>query len=179
MIDPLFEPVPGFDQPIAVLKHCHDRIRKQIRTMQNLVPHLPEFGLTQQAKQGAHAILQYFEKAAPQHHADEEDDLFPMLQVVAAGGDAALLTELIPQIMREHEQLAHAWQVLERQLIPIAAGESAILSSENVQHFAALYAAHMEKEETQIAPMAKRILSAEQMRQLGNAMSIRRGIAPQ
>lgn len=177
MIDPLFNPVPGFDQPIAVLKHCHDRIRKQIRTMQNLVAHLPKFGTSIDAKQGANAVLRYFEKAAPQHHADEEEDLFPMLQSAVDGADAALLAELLPQIMREHEQMARAWQVLEHQLKPIAAGESGLLSAEDVRQFAELYAAHMEKEETQIAPMAKRVLSAAQMTRLGNAMSARRGIA--
>ena len=177
MIDPLFEPVPDFDQPIAVLKHCHDRIRKQIRTMQNLVAHLPQHGADLPAKQGANAVLRYFEKAAPQHHADEEEDLFPMLQGAVDDIDAALLAQLLPQIMREHVQMAHAWQILEQQLKSIAAGESALLSAEDVRHFAELYAAHMEKEETQIAPMAMRVLSAAQMSQLGNAMSARRGIA--
>jgi hemerythrin-like domain-containing protein len=177
MIDPLFQPVPGFDQPIAVLKHCHDRIRKQIRTMQNLVIHLPKYGPNLDAKQGANAVLRYFEKAAPQHHADEEEDLFPMLQAAVENADAELLAELLPQIMREHEQMALAWQVLEQQLKSIAAGESALLSDENVRQFAELYAAHMEKEETQIAPMAKRVLGTAQMNQLGNAMSARRGIA--
>jgi pyridoxamine 5'-phosphate oxidase len=174
MLDPLFHPVPGFDQPIAVLKHCHDRIRKQIRNMQNLVLHLPEYGTTREAKQGATAVLRYFEKAAPQHHADEEEDLFPMLQATVENADAALLAELLPQIMTEHEQMALAWQVLEQQLKSIAAGESSLLSDENVKQFAALYAAHMEKEETQIAPMAKRVLSAAQMKKLGDAMHARR-----
>lgn len=178
MIDPLFDPVPGFDQPIAVLKHCHDRIRKQIRTMQNLVAHLPIHGADVQAKQGANAVLRYFEKAAPQHHADEEEDLFPMLQSAAGDADVLLLAELLPQIMREHELMVRAWQILEHQLQSIAAGESASLSADDVRLFAELYASHMEKEETQIAPMAIRVLSAAQMSRLGNAMSARRGIAP-
>ncbi|MDO9217277.1 MAG: hemerythrin domain-containing protein, partial [Lacisediminimonas sp.] len=40
MADPLVTPAPGFDQPIAVLKHCHDRIRKQIETLERLRQHL-------------------------------------------------------------------------------------------------------------------------------------------
>ncbi|HEV2612422.1 MAG TPA: hemerythrin domain-containing protein, partial [Noviherbaspirillum sp.] len=32
----LFDTAPGFDQPIAVLKHCHDRIRKQLATLERL-----------------------------------------------------------------------------------------------------------------------------------------------
>ena len=41
--------------------------------------------------------------------------------------------------------------------------------------FADMYLAHMEKEETVIAPMAKRILDAAQIASIGAAMRIRRG----
>lgn len=177
MIAPLFEPVPGFDQPIAVLKHCHDRIRKQIRTMQNLLQHLPQSGADSEAQQGAAAVLKYFDQAAPNHHADEEQDLLPMLQASARDADAALLVRVLPDILREHQQMDEAWQVLATQLNAIASGSAAVLSTDAVGQFAELYAAHMEKEETQIAPMAKRIFTAEQMTQLGKAMAARRGIA--
>lgn len=174
-MDPLFETIPGFDQPIAVLKHCHDRIRKQIRTMQTLLSHLPAKGADGAAQRGASAVLNYFEKAAPNHHADEEQDLFPMLAATAKDEDAALLTTLVPQILQEHQQMEVAWDLLQHQLSDIAAGTSAQLSDDNVRRFAELYAAHMEKEETHIAPMAKRIFSAQQMAQLGDAMRARRG----
>ncbi|MFC3376746.1 hypothetical protein ACFOLJ_12875 [Rugamonas sp. CCM 8940] len=41
MSESLIDTAPGFDQPIAVLKHCHDRIRKQLLTLNNLLAHLP------------------------------------------------------------------------------------------------------------------------------------------
>jgi pyridoxamine 5'-phosphate oxidase len=177
-MDPLFEPIPDFDQPIAILKHCHDRIRKQIRTMQKLLDHLPSNGADDSARRGAKAILQYFDKAAPNHHADEEEDLFPMLQATAKEDDAALLASLLPLILHEHQKMDIAWRQLENQLRPIASGSLSLLSAQDVQSFAELYAAHMEKEETQIAPMATRIFSAEQMARLGNEMAVRRGLQP-
>jgi hemerythrin-like domain-containing protein len=70
-----------------------------------------------------------------------------------------------------------AWQILDQQLQRIAAGESSDLSEQDVNQFAEIYAAHMEREEAHIAPMATRVLSTEQMTQLGNAMRNRRGIA--
>ncbi|MEO6353314.1 MAG: hemerythrin domain-containing protein [Burkholderiaceae bacterium] len=180
MQDALFTPVPGFDQPIAVLKHCHDRIRKQISTMQRLLSHLPRHGADIDAQQAAKSILQYFNKAAPNHHADEENDLLPMLQASAAGDDAILLQQLLPLILQEHQQMDAAWQVLDRQLQGIATGENASTGSplleQDVSRFAELYASHMQKEETHIAPMAMRLFSAEQMAQLGKAMQMRRGI---
>lgn len=181
MQNALFTPVPGFDQPIAVLKHCHDRIRKQIGTMQRLLSHLPQHGADIDAQQAAKAILQYFNKAAHNHHADEEVDLLPMLQTTAQGDDAASLKQLLPLILQEHQQMDAAWQVLERQLQRIAAGENAATGSQlleqDVSRFADLYAGHMQKEETYIAPMAMRLFSAAQMAQLGDAMRLRRGIA--
>lgn len=178
MSTPLFESVPGFDQPIAVLKHCHDRIRKQIKTMQNLLKHLPEQGCTPDARQAATAVLQYFEKAAPNHHADEEQDIFPMLQATAKDADAMALNQLIPKILSEHVQMEAAWQTLAPQLKAISTGGATTLAREDVMLFAEIYAAHMEKEESVIAPMAKRLFSDAQMAQLGASMQRRRGITP-
>ncbi|WP_317203953.1 pyridoxamine 5'-phosphate oxidase [Janthinobacterium sp.] len=176
MTAPLFDTIPGFDQPIAVLKHCHDKIRKQITTMQNLLSHLAQYGANFDAQQGAKAVLQYFNKAAHLHHEDEEVDLMPMLQASADGADAALLRALVPEILADHQRMDQAWAALKLQLEAIAEGRANTLSATDVEAFCAAYQAHMAKEETQLAPMAKRIFSAAQMAQLGAAMQKRRGI---
>ncbi len=174
MNNTLFETVPGFDEPIAVLKHCHDKIRKQIQTMQKLLPYLPEHGASLAAQQAATSVLHYFTKAAHHHHQDEEQDLMPMLLQSATGEDAALLHDAVPKILKEHKQMEALWQVLELQLTAIAAGESSALSAADVDNFAELYASHMISEETYLAPMAKRLFSPQQMAQLGAAMQNRR-----
>jgi hemerythrin-like domain-containing protein len=177
MTNSLFDTAPDFDQPIAVLKHCHDRIRKQISTLQNMIRHTPKNGDMLDMQQAAHAVLRYFNIAAPNHHADEEHDLLPMLQGTAAGDDAILLNQLLPEITQEHQHMDAAWTVLNLQLQKLASGTSNELSESDVSRFAEMYMAHMEKEEAHIAPMAKRLFSAEQMHKLGNAMRARRGIA--
>lgn len=179
MTAPLFDSVPGFDQPIAVLKHCHDKIRKQLTTLQNLLAYLPQQGNTIAAQQAAKAVLQYFNKAAHLHHDDEEQDLMPMLQATASGADAALLTTLVPEILADHQRMDQAWSTLRPQLDAIAAGASTELSPDGVNAYVDAYHAHMSKEEGQLAPMAKRLFSAQQMEQLGTAMQRRRGIAPE
>lgn len=168
---------PGFDQPIAVLKHCHDRIRKQLATLDKLVPHLAAHGADEPARQAAAAVIKYFDQAAPLHHEDEEHDLVPMLQASAEGADAALLARLVPQILSEHQQMDGLWQGLHEELKLIAGGSAARLSEASVRRFGDMYARHMEIEEGNIAPMAKRLFSAGQMAQLGQAMQQRRGIA--
>ena len=178
MTSPLFDSVPGFDQPIAVLKHCHDKIRKQLATLQNLLGHLGQHGNTAEAQQAAKAVLQYFNKAAHLHHDDEEQDLMPMLQATATGDDAALLATLVPEILADHQRMDQAWLTLRPELDAIAAGTNSQLSHDGVRDYVAAYQAHMAKEEGQLAPMAKRLFSAQQMEQLGTAMQRRRGIVP-
>ncbi|CDG81200.1 pyridoxamine 5'-phosphate oxidase [Janthinobacterium agaricidamnosum] len=176
MTAPLFDTVPGFDQPIAVLKHCHDKIRKQISTLQNLPDHLALHGASPDAQQAAKAVLKYFDKAAHLHHADEEQDLMPMLQATASGDDAALLSALVPEIKADHQRMDQAWLLLKVQLEAIAAGTAAQLSRAEVALFTDAYTAHMVKEESTLAPMAKRIFSPQQMTTLGAAMQQRRGL---
>ena len=176
MSEGLPTPAPDFDQPVAVLKHCHDRIRKQLKTLEQLPGHLREQGVNVDAQQAATAVMRYFNQAAGQHHADEEQDLIPMLQDTAQGEDAATLSALLPRILAEHREMDELWQKLNAQLQAVAAGSGTALDDGDVQRFCALYGAHMEIEEGNIAPMAKRLFSASQMSRLGNAMRARRGI---
>lgn len=176
MTDALPDSAPGFDQPIAVLKHCHDRIRKQLATLAKLGPHLAAHGADEQARQAAAAVIKYFDKSAHWHHADEEENLIPMLQATAQGEDAALLAQLAPAIVDEHRQMDAMWQDLHEQLSAIAGASGAQLREADVRRFSDMYAQHMEREEGHIAPMAKRLFSAQQMEQLGHAMQVRRGI---
>ena len=174
----LIDTAPGFDEPIAVLKHCHDRIRKQLATLEKLLDHLPVHGADEQAAQAARAVLKYFDKAAHLHHDDEERNLIPMLQATAADDDAALLRAMVPQLLLEHQQMDSDWLILKSQLEQIANKGGTALWPEAVHRFVEAYTAHMSKEEAHIAPMAKRLFDAGQMRALGDAMQQRRGIVP-
>jgi pyridoxamine 5'-phosphate oxidase len=170
------DPAPDFDQPVAVLKHCHGRIRKQLATLEKLLVHLPAHGADEQARQAAQAVMKYFEKAAHLHHDDEEQDLIPMLRAVAQGEDAATLQALAPVILQDHKDMDAMWQDLHEQLAMIADGSAGQLSGSTVQRFVQRYTGHMEREESTMAPMALRLFSPEQMARLGQAMRQRRGV---
>ena len=178
MSNSLIDTAPDFGQPIAVLKHCHDRIRKQLQTLQNLLAHLPQHGADEQARQAAQAVLKYFGNAAHLHHEDEERNLLPMLDATAQGEDAAVLRDLVPRILEQHQQMDADWHIIKSQLDKIATGTDTALSASAVAQFVADYTAHMEQEEQKIAPMAKRLFSPAQMQELGDAMQARRGLAP-
>ena len=173
----LFDTAPDFDQPIAVLKHCHDRIRKQLRTLQQLAGPATHEASAEEVRQAAAAVLRYFSKAAHQHHQDEEYDLLPMLAGTATDADAALLERLVPEILHEHQQMDAVWQRLQPQLDALASGADVTLDGADVKLYQELYLGHMDKEENHIAPMAKRLFSPAQMQALGRAMRTRRGIA--
>ena len=172
----LSDPAPDFDQPVAVLKHCHGRIRKQLATLEKLLGHLPEHGADEQARQAATAVLKYFDKAAHLHHEDEEQDLLPMLLAVAQGEDAATLQALAPVILQEHKEMDGMWQDLHEQLAAIADGSGTQLSASIVRRFVQSYQGHMEREEGVVAPMALRLFGPDQMARLGGAMRRRRGL---
>jgi len=176
MTSSLPDTAPDFSQPIAVLKHCHGRIRKQLATLEKLLAHLPVHGADEQARQAASAVLRYFDKAAHLHHDDEEQDLIPMLTATAQGEDAATLQALAPTILQDHKDMDALWQDLHEQLKAIEEGRSAALSTPQVQRFVASYTSHMEREEGTMAPMAMRLFSPEQMARLGESMQRRRGI---
>lgn len=167
---------PDFTQPIAVLKQCHDRIRKELLALETLHARLARHGVDLEAQQSAAAILRYFDQAAPIHHEDEEEDLIPLLQTCARDADAALLNLMVPALMEEHQQMARGWDILRRELDAIAKGTSAALDIGHVKQFSMLYAAHMDTEETHIATMAKRLFDPARMQMLGNAMRKRRAL---
>lgn len=176
-MESLFATAPGFDQPLAVLKHCHDRIRRQLTTLERLPEHLTKNGADEAAQQAALGVLRYFTQAAPLHHDDEEVDLLPLLQTTAASDDQTLLAQLLPVILQQHQEMASLWQELQASLQAIAELRGDSLPATVLHRFNELYYAHMQIEEQQIAPMAARILSAEQLHQLGAAMQTRRGIS--
>jgi pyridoxamine 5'-phosphate oxidase len=178
MNSPLPDAAPGFDRPIAVLKHCHDRIRKQLATLEKLLAHLPGFGADEQAQQAAAAVIKYFDQGAPLHHADEEENLIPMLRAVARDDDAATLQALAPVILEQHHAMDVTWTQLREQLSAIAAGTAATLTDATTRQFIDAYTAHMVREESTLAPMAMRLFSPEQMQQLGDAMQARRNANP-
>jgi hemerythrin-like domain-containing protein len=62
--------------------------------------------------------------------------------------------------------------VLER----VEAGEALALDPDHVESFVDLYVRHIEREETELLPMAVRLLSDGELDVIGRAMRERRGI---
>ena len=168
----LGESAPGFDRPLDVLEACHGRIARQCDTLDKLLDHLPRHGADAQARQAARAVLAYFDTAAPNHHDDEERNLFPLLEAAGAAGAC----DLVETLTLEHDELALLWRRLRIELARIEAGKDNVLDANLTRRFVAFNRAHLEFENTHVLPLARRLLGAAELERLGRAMAARRGV---
>ncbi|MBL8348962.1 MAG: hemerythrin domain-containing protein [Burkholderiaceae bacterium] len=167
----------GFEVPLEMLAACHLRVQDQCATLLRLVPHLAAQGCDRQAQQAAAAVMRYFDTAARHHHDDEERDLFPALLESMAGSDAVCLREMTAALTAEHRELERCWQALRAVLAQVAAGQAALLAQDEVARFTECYERHIAREESELLPMARRLLSDAELDRIGLAMRRRRGVA--
>ena len=165
---------PGFDDPFAILEACHGRIARMLRTLERLGPHVAAKGVDDEAREAIARARRYFEVAGPDHHADEEVDLFPAARDAArAAADGAALAE-IDALVRDHRAMERRWAALRTHLDALAAGEAAAVDTSLVAGFAALYRDHIEREEGVVYGRAKAWLDTALRTRLAAAMVARR-----
>ena len=169
---------PALDEPLDILEACHERIEAQLQTLARLLAHLPAHGADEQARQAVAAILRYFEKAGPNHHEDEERDLFPLLQARADAAEAATVSQLVTQLLAEHGRMAQALGVVRGQLEAVQAGNAAALDAAAVERLTGLYRAHIVTENGQLLPLARRLLKPADIETISHAMTARRQATP-
>lgn len=166
--------LPSFDDPLAMLHACHDRIEAHCATLEKLVEYLPLHGCDSAARQAATHVLRYFDTAGPNHHADEERDLFPLLRANSHCPKALALAVLLENLMAEHRLMEQAWQDVRVGLAAITTGVGTTLDKPAVSGFTALYQSHIETENSRLLPLAKALLTPTQLTELGETMAARR-----
>ena len=169
-------PAAGTEAPLEMLSACHRRVERQCATLRRLVPHLAAHGADPAARTAATNVMRYFDTSAQHHHADEEEDLFPVLIESMAGSDAVCLREMIEGLKADHRALGAIWSRLRGVLERVAAGESVPLAADDVEALVGRYERHIEREESELLPMAARLLSDDDLARIGRAMRERRGI---
>lgn len=161
-------PAPSFDHPLEMLRACHGKILRQCDTLQKLATHLVSHGCDKDAQQAAAGILRYFDTAGQFHHQDEEENLFPALRASAE-------LPLLDKLLSEHEMMQTAWQALRPVLMQLTEGNNTTLDETLTQPFIAAYTNHIKLENTELLPLAARMLNSSQLLQLGQRMAERRG----
>jgi hypothetical protein len=161
--------------PLDLLSRLHARTLQQCATLRRLVLYLAECGCDEQARRAAESVLRFFDVRSSQYRGDEEEDLFPALLESMAGSDAVCLRELTSAMAQQHRALEMMWERLRTPLAALASGQGSTLDSAAVEAFAALYHSHIEREQSELLPMAARLLTDEALQQLWNSMRSRHG----
>ncbi|WP_018139949.1 hemerythrin domain-containing protein [Thioalkalivibrio sp. ALJ7] len=173
----LHKPIPGFQQPIELLRACHRRIFNSLDILERLPARLQDNGVDEEARTAADRILKYFHEAAPNHHADEDEDLFPLLRRHCDHPEShPQLCEWLDRLTAEHTEIEAGWDRLEPDLERIASGERAELTG--AAAWIEQYRVHLDLEERAVLPFAEYLLGPEDRRAIGASMAARRGIQP-
>ena len=168
------ESAPSFDHPLEMLHACHGKIQRQLNTLQKLVDHLPTHGCDQQAQQAAQGILRYFDTAGQFHHQDEEENLFPTLLALNVP-EKAQVKALIEHLLAQHTVMFAAWNDARTVLVKLAEGVNTPLPDALVEKLTGSYTPHINLEETELLTLSARLLSPQQIMEIGKSMAERRG----
>jgi hemerythrin-like domain-containing protein len=167
-------PAASFEQPFEMMCACHEKMQRTLALLERLRSHLVEHGADEQARQAARDVMRYFDKAAPQHHRDEELHVFPPL---LAGSDAAT-TAVVDRLRQEHVQMEARWESARSVLTAIADGQLPAPGASDeaaLDAFSSLYADHIAAEEQIAYPAAAALLGADAITAMGREMAARRG----
>ena len=167
-----------FREPIEFLYGMHERLRRQC---ENLVQ-LAKDPAAAEAPEIAAAILDFLETGLPLHRADEEEDLFPLLErrspVPETGAHDELLSSLAV-LRQEHRDDIEQGHSLFASLRLIAEGE-APRDPEMFRHyvhaFVKLQRGHQALENRVVLTAAFERLTPEDLAELGRKMAARRGL---
>ena len=169
-------PAADFSQPIEMLEACHQRILRNCALLKKLAEHLALHGSDAEANQAARKILSYFVEAAPNHHHDEESDLFPALIAAVSAEEKGALESTIARLKSEHIALDAMWRRVQAKLEEVEAGQASSLTEASAHNLGAAYEQHIRFEESELLPLARRLLSSGTLAQIGASMAARRGV---
>ena len=163
--------LPGFDEPLALLRACHEKILAHCDLLEGLVAHMAGAGPDTEARKTAERITRYFLTSARLHHRDEEEDLFPRLN-----RQSLKIAELVYALKKEHEQLETLWETLSPELKRLPGEGFSEEFTRAASDFCGLYIQHIERENMEFLPLATSSLSQQELVEIGESMAERRGV---
>lgn len=168
----LDQAAPDFNDPIGLLLACHERMLGMCDLLERMVEYQQEKGVDADMAESAKKLLNYFDTAAPHHHADEDEDLFPHLQEIEGAG------VLLKALTAQHGLHDMLWSKLRVCLEKLAEQQECAQLGALSQTFVSAYRAHIEIENDRLLPMAAQALSDDQLKAIGASMAARRGVSP-
>ena len=165
------ETLPGFDQPLALLRACHTKILAHCDLLEQLVTNLGNADKEQENRGASRQVMNYFSTSARLHHQDEENQLFPLMM-----RQSLKLADLVHGLKQEHRELDALWESIATALKrPQDITDHAALA-DRVHAFCELNRLHVRRENMEFLPRAESSLSNRQLQDIGAAMAARRGV---
>jgi hemerythrin-like domain-containing protein len=162
------------DRPLDHLLACHRRIEERLEILERAAAHLESRPM--EALEALAACLRFFDSNGVRHTADEEESLFPRLRDRLTAEQLAYLDQLEQQ-HRKADRLYSELNLLVRELLggPADAGLAERFRAVVID-LAQLYRSHIASEDQTFLPLARGVLSADQLREISREMKSRRGL---
>jgi hemerythrin-like domain-containing protein len=162
--------------PIEDFSQCHAGILGRLRALDTL-PALLEPAA--RARQIAADTLSFFREAVFEHHAEEEQELFPAVLASAHKGvEHEKVQAIVAELTAEHRQVEAAWLALEPKLKAVAKGHDTDLDGIEVAALVRAYQAHARYEEEVFLPLSQTILgrNSNHLAALGVSLHLRHAL---
>lgn len=163
--------LPGFDEPLALLRACHTHILDHCDLLETIVARIRDGEVDGPTREAVRKVVSYFTTNARLHHQDEEQDLFPLLI-----RQSLKLAELIYGLKQAHTELDTLWAALAPELKRFPNLIEPDTFIEQAGRFCELNREHIRRENMEFLPLADSSLSSRQLKDIGIAMAGRRGV---
>lgn len=167
-------PAVGFEAPYEMLTACHERVQRSLDLLGRLVSYIGDKGHDAQTRPAAADVLRYFDLAAPLHHQDEEQHVFPLL----LAQDDASLRATVQRLQADHRQMEALWAEVREALLrwsePDCEEKIGADTRAAIMRFRGIYTGHIEAEEGRVFPAARAAMSADVQAAMGAEMQARR-----
>jgi len=173
------KPSPTFQQPLELLSDCHRRVESFLHDLILVAEQARGGELNPKQREALETALRYFREAAPKHTADEEKSLFPRMRELNDSAGCEVLAK-IAALEADHQiaKTAHdAVEELGRRWLTngqLSADDTARLIR-RLRELGSIYERHIAVEDNEIFPLAKTVLDAVTLREVGREMAARRG----
>jgi len=169
----------SFDEPTGLLSDCHRRVEMFIAALEQ-VADVSDRELTADTRRSLDLALRYFREAAPKHTADEEISLFPRLRGISDEELQSALARL-DELESDHRWAEPLHATAER--LGTKCLQERQLSTGDAKEFRGavhrlheMYRRHIEVEDREVFPVAKKLLSEQAKSEIANEMKERRGL---
>ena len=162
------EELPGFDDPIGLLRACHE---KMLAHCDALIALVDGDDTDAAARETARNISHYFSHSAVLHHRDEEEDLFPRIN-----RQSLKIAELIHTLKKEHETLDSLWESIAPELKQRPGDGFSQTCKQAAHEYSTLCGQHIARENRELLPLASNSLSQQALTEIGESMAARRGV---